>query len=618
MNEKSHEFPVEKILSLLPKLTSLLEEDLRSVDPHFSQLGNNLQSVFAESSTLSEEITLFANNMAAGDEGSFKHDVGKIVDDSLTVLSDCRDTLSRNLENIGGSTGHLQELCAICEKVQKCAVFLNVVGLNISVEGCRTNEVLEMFGDFGEQIKELAKRIGEIAATISDNSEKARKDQVAVHKDITGGMKTFDELSLSAKDAVQHAMLELTTIGDLAASTLEKAGRHSQEISRAVGEIVISIQSHDILRQQIEHIVSAMADVCEILTSDSEVSDQTDDDTSKKGKTQSIIALQSAQMKHVVTELQDIYSKMQQDLKNIGNEVKLLIKNVAATHSEDAEISGLESKLQAFKAELEKLRELLARGDSLEEKIKITMETSSRAISTLSHHTAKVTTINIDLQYKALNAIIMTNKLGEKGATLEVLARSVRDLSAELDGLVKNVLDKINAITNLAETPGTDAAVAQDQTVTISDSVALLDQGITRITDAFEFYGQSVEASEKKAEELMASIETTGEGLDFLPGWIDGSQEVLEKLEDLLTDLSPWETAGKEFAAALNEDISQRYTMEKEREIHKQLTAADEQEQAEEPGEMQNFPGISDTEPTEAEDSAAEDADDLDDNIELF
>lgn len=606
-----------RLLSLLPELSRDLEADLHTIEPHFACLGQGLQTVFTESSDLAKEIINSANRTSDKSQGSLRHHIEEIVDASLTVLSGCRETITASLQNITASTNYLRELCAICEIIKKKATFLNVVGLNISVESCRTSEVMAMFENFGKEIKALAGNIDEISATIHDNSQKVRTDQLAVYTDITGSIKTFDELSKSAETAVQHALEEIQTMGDLASLTLEKAGRHSQKISTIVGEIVMSIQFHDIARQQIEHIISALGDISALMdtgTGTPEFADETfeNDVSVKKGRAQSIMALQSAQLRHVLGETEDIYEKMQTAFKNIGHEVDQLIKNVAASRSKKTEKSDLEQGFRNFKAKLEKLRQLLGRGNELEKQIKETMDKSSRAVSTLSHHTAQVISINIDLQYKAINAIIMTSKLGEKGATLEVLARSVRDFAGELDTLVKDVLNKINSIMDLAGSSDPGSENLLEPAGDIGASALSLDDGILHISEAYERFRQTSFQAEERAGKLMQFIANTGKDLDFFPEWIDGSKRVLKELENLLKDLAPWKGLGYDPSTGAEDDIAQRYTMERERRIHEQLKTSGENN-TEKTGE-----NIQEKHDQAVEFSDSKQEDDLDDNIELF
>ncbi|MCG8688195.1 MAG: hypothetical protein MI892_25190 [Desulfobacterales bacterium] len=605
------DYPESGVSSLVPDLTQSLDAGLQAIESKFENLGQNLQMVYAESEILTNGIMTSVDSMTDKSKDGLMHHIEAIVNSSLLSLSGCRDTISGSLGRITAGTGHLTQLCSICEKMKKSAAFLNIVGLNIGVEGSRSNEATEMFGDFGLEIKSLAENIGNISETIYSDSKTVQADSLTVHKDITGSMDAFNTLSDSTKQAVQLATQEMETIGQLASRTLEKAGDHSREISRLIGEIVMSIQFHDIARQQVEHIISALNDAVSLLEQQSQDSneEQVEKADQTKGRVYSVLALQAAQLKQVITEGQQVYENIQSSFEQIGHEVDQLVKNISASRSERGQRADLEQDVKAFQAELEKLLHLLAEGNDLEEKIRKTMDRSSEAVSTLSQYTDQVNNINIDLQYKAINAIIMTSKLGEKGATLEVLAKNVRDLSNESNALVEEVLGIIKVITELSQgAAGPNSAEHEGNTIETASLDIDLAEGISRISDAFEQYQKNSSGAGERSGAIMDTIGNISHELDFFPEWLQGCTTDLETLETLLESLNVWKDFAKDGALDTVDDIALRYTMESERRIHEQLTGKVEEDSGEDEADTVDDILFSD----------GEKEDELDDNIELF
>lgn len=589
----------ENMVCLVPELRASLEAGLTGIEPRFEVLGRDLETIYANAEELTKGIMISADSMTEGGGDSLLDSVGKVVQDSLSILSGCRETLSGSLANIEAGTGRLAQLCGICEKMKTSSRFLNVVGLNISVEGSRTKETLAMFGSFGEEIKALAGKIDELSSTVNHDSNRVKEDQLAVYRDIGNSLKTFDELSESTRRAVQLATENMSSISRLASRTLETAGNHSRKISAIVGEIVMAIQFHDIARQQVEHVISALKDARTLVKEPSPGPEEVAgaDEAQRKGRAFSILVLQAAQLKQVFTEAREVYEKIQDAFGRIGEEVDQLMEKVAASggdsvDSTDREGKNLDQGVRQFRADLEKLRQILVRGKELEKKIRVTIQGSSKTVSRLSQYTDQVNNINIDLQYKAINAIIMTSKLGEKGATLEVLARSVRDLSNESNTHVGQALDVIRSITELAGMPGRDSLNRREEGDDMASFDAGLEKGIERISTAYENYTQHCSRSGQLAENIVKSIEGTKKDLAFLPEWVLGLTQVQERLETLLQTLEPWKVMARDLPAGTEDEIALRYTMESERRVHRQLSGEADEE--------------------------AEGDQDLDDNIELF
>ena len=607
-NEPMRNDPAEaKINALLPELSKALATGLHDIEPGFEVLGQTLQTVYGDSETLTKGIMASVDTMTGKSDTSLLHHIGKAVNDSLSVLSGCSESIAGSLENITACSGYLTTLCTVCEKIKKNAGFLNIIGLNLSVEGGRTHETTEMFRDFGDEIKRLAGNMSQISTTIYENSDQIQKKQLIVQIDISDSIKTFDTLSESTKHAIQRTTEELKTIGHLASQTLEKAGNHSREISSIVGGIVMSIQFHDIARQQVEHIISALEDLVSTFSPAGESPPETwEKDDSQKGHIYSILTLQAAQLKQVINEAQKIYKKTLDAFGQIGNEVDQLMENVAVSRSTNLEDANLEQRFDEFQENIETLRKLLTQGNELELSIEKTMERSSSGVATLFKFTDQVSNINIDLQYKAINAMIMTNKLGNKGATLEVLSSSVRDLSKDSNQRINEVLTIIQSITDLSKK---EAQAVDDPPKNRENNDAFrmtLDESVSRISTTFEDYRQHCARAEEISREIMGAIEETKRHLHFIPQWIQGCEQIRETIDKLLEELHSWKTLANTLPEDAKENISQRYTMESERRIHEALSASNEG------SENESF--FSETDDSETMDED----DDLDDNIELF
>ncbi len=175
-NEPMRNDPAEaKINALLPELSKALATGLHDIEPGFEVLGQTLQTVYGDSETLTKGIMASVDTMTGKSDTSLLHHIGKAVNDSLSVLSGCSESIAGSLENITACSGYLTNLCTVCEKIKKNAGFLNIIGLNLSVEGGRTHETTEMFRDFGDEIKRLAGNMSQISTTIYENSDQIQK-----------------------------------------------------------------------------------------------------------------------------------------------------------------------------------------------------------------------------------------------------------------------------------------------------------------------------------------------------------------------------------------------------------------------------------------------------------
>lgn len=644
---------ISRIRSLLPELSIHLEAGLKDIEPGFETLGKTLQTVYAETEKITKGIMASVDDMAGDANDTLLNHISHIVNDALSVLSSCRASIANHLDDIETASEHLSSLCAVCSQMKKKASFLNIIGMNLSIEGSRTNDATAMFNDFGEEIKSLAGKMGAISSDIHQNATQIKTDQSTVQRDIVSNLQAFDALSASTKDAVRSATEEIRRIGLLASKTLETAATHSREITKTVGEIVMAIQFHDIARQQVEHIVSALEDVRPILetlpVAEAQNESLEKNGNEEKGQIYSIVSLQAAQLRQVVDEAQATYEKIEDAFEKIGDEVERLINKVTVSNSDQLEGSELEKGFKTFQKNIQTLRSLLAQGHGLESRIDETMARSSSAVSTLFQFTEDVGNINVELQYKALNAMIMTNKLGNRGSTLEVLSKNVRDHSSDSNENVDKVLAIIDAITSLSEKKAslhddtinlhepstasdqendvdyssinqhgqTPAIPAHEKDVSISTAKKTddpdrlnhaLDTQIALVDDAFSRYQDHCLEAEKISGEIFKTVGEINEGLVFFPQWIQNCRQQLDAMESLLSLLSPWKVLADTLPEDAKEKLTQRYTMESERRVHNAMTGFESAPEEEDP--------LFDTQIDETD----EDGDDgaWDDNIELF
>ena len=593
--------PLDKLISFLPGLSDTLQAGLNGIEPGFGAIGQILHTVCADAQELTKGIEASVGHLNVDSDTSLLNHVGEIVEGSVSILSGCRDSILASQEKIAVRSDDFNRLCFVCKQMRKNSGFLNILGLNIHVEGSRTRKTAEVFKGFGGEIKTLAAKLGETIAAINSSAEKVQSDQVSIQNDIADNMKYFDTVTASTQNAVVHATEEIQSISNQAAMTLKAAVSHLANVAGIASEIVMDIQFHDIARQQVEHIISAMQDILDIFNTPVSTPDSVwKNNDQKKGGAYSILTLQSAQLCLVHAEACRVYKQIENAFARISSEVHELMKEVAVSGSEAKGGTTLEKGFRSFQAKVENLQQLLVKGDELEEEILASMHQLSKAVSTLLQYTDQVNNINIDLQYKALNAMIMTNKLGEEGSAFEVLSRNVRDLSRESNDQVREVLDIIQSITDAFEKASAQLVNPIKEDTNSNDFGLLVSQCIERIDGAFNEYKQECDQAVLLAGDIMSAIKKTQEKLGFFPRWIEECQQVLKMLDASINELSSWKELSMSLPKGARDEIAKRYTMESERRIH---------EAQMQPGDMFGGPlgGAGD-----------ESRGDMNDNIELF
>ncbi|MBF0377639.1 MAG: methyl-accepting chemotaxis protein [Desulfamplus sp.] len=713
--KEEDEFPDDLMRSKIDEFSETIKAQMSEVEPVFLQLGQDMQNIYSDSACLTDIITKSADIVGNQSKGSFINHIHNIVSDLLKELKNCHETVSVNKIHMDSSTGELETLCKICTSLAKTARFLNVVGLNIDVESCRSNESKNMFLGFGGEVKELAHKIGVIADIIYTDSKSVETTQVSGIAAINANLQKLSILSQSAEDSVSYALEKVEKLTQLAYTTLDNAANHSQEIQNKIAEIVMSIQFHDIVRQKLEHVISAFDDCIKLLNHDkSEESDKNredsyinsstykdeldsgkkDLDNSKKdldrrhAKLYFVLKIQSAQLEHIISELNTVNSDLKKAFKGIDDKTELMMDYVASSDStinkvdktetteankitlnvasnktqsnrtvinkktaqfgESAKLgqyaqsgkssqSGQELKKEfdSIKKELENLKILRNHGQSISVEMMESIKRTSLIVSGLTEHIAKVNSINMNLQYKALNAIIMTSKLGEKGRTLEVLAREVRLISLDSNEFMEQIvktLEKVKEITGNLKKINEDSSyqlngVNGDNLATsgISDELSQsLDNTLNQISTTIISYQENIDHSVEMSHKLRQNIEKVRKQVDSVAKWAKDTNIIKEQVDDIVKQIEPIILSMDKSILVEFESIAKRYTMESERKVHHQTSMRSYGDNAHINFDKQNLKHSrknadnTNSQETQIDNEQDNLNDEFDDNVELF
>ena len=590
-------------------LAESLEEVYESLEPRFTQIGRRLQSIHSEAAQLTQQTLKSARLIGSKSGEGILADIGSLTRESLAELQNCRVDVSSSMGRVNAVAEYLGALYGKCSVIEKIAMSLRVVILNIAVESSRSTESTDMFSDFVEDIKKLAEEIMAISEKIRDDCKKERKGQIFIHKEISGGLSKLSDLADAAEEAVQSAVLEIEHLMGLSVKALEDVSVHSKEISCQVEKIVVAIQFHDITRQQVDHVIESLRDVESLCAGETSSAELKKDKNDVLNRAHSILRLQASQLKETRSEIDAAYHQIMSAFEVIGSEVGRLVAGASGFGHNKADADVTEDPFAALKSALLRLNLLLGKGSDLRNRMQETAGQASETSSRLSHYVGQVSGISNGLHLKALNAIVKTAHLNGRGRTLEVLAQEVNRLSDQSSEFVPNVVDLLGTITALArELVSGSSEVAQEIQAAGGKAKMSTDAGIQNISSVYDRFRGDSSAALERSQTLQAAISQTRSDLCFLPELIDQLTAHTNELDEIVQSLSPWVDREKMTQEEIDVLI-QRYTMDRERAVHKQVIEGIDELKAED--NVENV--ITKTTPEKDKDK-----DDLGDNVELF
>ena len=333
-----------------------------------------------------------------------------------------------------------------------------------------------------------------------------------------------------------------------------------------MGEIVVSIQFQDIVRQQIEHVVQTLDEIDTFFNDDNNKNDEPDSQNRQAlMNTHMILRLQIDQISQVKKEIHNAYRKIKKSFIEIGNEVEHLV-----TDAKNLNISssvGGENPFMLLLAGLKQLDNIISTGNKLVSTIEKNLNKSADTAKSLADHLFRMEDISMDLHIKAINALIMSKRLGSNGKTLSILAENVTEVSSDSNEFVLDVVEILKSIGNLAKTISYRSINDNSDSEENNTQNMSLTTGIDMIEKVYNDFITKSKQSIKNSEGLKSRIIQLEPRLEFLNEIEITLSEQLIKINKILEMISPF-LPEKNNCEHDFEQLSKRYTMEIERGVH--------------------------------------------------
>lgn len=256
---------INECSSLISTLTGRLTPLAAGSEEKFLYIGSCLQHFAPRAGELSE-ISASASKLTSGEEiGVTIERLGKQLN-VITGYLDSNEKASinsiRKLREIFGVAAGLHNICSEFEKIANSLRFLCV---SIRIESARLNRNDAGFDILSGNVKELANLIdAKSAGILKDSKSLTAFVQKALERAL--GLLEFQQgAAANMLRETREGIESLTLLHDKSAKVSDKIAMRSSEIYNSIGEVVVSMQFHDILRQEMEHVGKDLMQLCETL-----------------------------------------------------------------------------------------------------------------------------------------------------------------------------------------------------------------------------------------------------------------------------------------------------------------------------------------------------------------
>ena len=594
----------------LPRLSSLaaqIDDVNNSTEAEFLEIGSKLEYIYQTSKEISQESAITVE-LLAGEEIS-------------AAIGGLR-RISTNLERIASDSQHhserLTDLLQMVDDVnaalngfQRYVQRLNLLCVATRIEAAHLGSCEANFEDLADDIEKLT---GEIETRC--NAIRSRLDSLTalIRQSLSQILKIEDCQRGQTKmvlDQTSSSLAVLIEQYEKSLSTVKRIASGYDELSRITGEIVCSVQFHDITRQQIEHAAESLR-----LLSDPQHRAQKD--------LADLCELQSVQIRFAGKKLTEavgqIISNLQSTAKKIMEMTGDLLKlagdaeparsltgpDSAGSLPRQEELNFLcrtEDRLSlagtVLRGYAEKNRDLLSAMDSI-----------SDALKDMSSFVGKIRQIGQAIRLIALNSIVKSSHVGDRGAALGVLANEIHHLSRDTGEQTQVISDAFESITSLAIQMGAEATNERgfSEGGTADEMIETLSLLTKSLSAANSAVMSRMATISKTAGDLVVEIETTASGINVHQRVATAISEIASKVDAAVVDLrasSPSinKSGSSARSVELMKELEQSYTMSSERELHQLVSSETGHAHGQSP-EIIELPQVDEQE--------------LGDNVELF
>jgi methyl-accepting chemotaxis protein len=356
---------------------------------------------------------------------------------------------------------------------------------------------------------------------------------------------------------------------DKARESSDRLGAEYGAISDGFKKLIVSIQFHDITRQQVEHVV----EVLQRLSSQSGGVVDGDPSFHPRGAS-AVLALQSAQ-------LGDANEKFRASVESVASNLDGIARHVLQMADESRALSGLrEDGKGSFFLPMEQdcsaILTSLRHTSNAEVATRATRKGLAETIDRMREPILEIQKIGSRMRRMALNARISAFRLGEVGSTLDVIAGSVQQLAFECNQRSESLVASLGSMSEAATCAREECGSDPDSAPENGDGNEYVDELRLAVADlhsaterSFALISQIIARGYRLAEDISETRQNFSVSTLFAEAVIR-AQGVFKMIGNKTQCGLPSDESEESESGLV--DFMSHYTMQAELDVHENVT----------------------------------------------
>jgi hypothetical protein len=523
-----------------------IEQVCSRIEDSFFHAGDQLSRGHALFQELNQGLSALSCELSGAEiEGASR--ALQDIAERLNGLVEALPAESTLLDTIGKGAA---EAGSLLKPLSKHVQMITIIARSAKIEAASLDGDRETFLAFTEEAHDLGK-------SVQRSIENCERDQGLLSEAVETALNRQKDFELKYRAQLSSAGADLISayagIKEQRRNSVQLAGlagESTRKIAEAVGRLIVSMQAGDSTRQRLEHICQGLR--------------QAVGPTSNAGA-DLIVQLQAAQLK-------DAQCEFDRDIDDIVRTLTTILGEAAAiilgrdwsldSGQEDDSSSFLARVKQTLAQALQLIATCESAGKSVDDALTIVEDTLGNFRRTISGLSEAV----VDITLIGMNASLKASHLGSKGNAFVVIANELKLTADHVAGggaRLKPILDGVEQAANKlrelrAHDDPTQLATLEPSILKALQEVEVGNERLGRLMVRLTDDGAEFEALMNSASQLMMAL---GEGVATLPA-------VAARLHAVSATGEMIPTSNGQ---TMLDELYARYTMERERDVHREL-----------------------------------------------